>query len=88
MSRYFSPGLLYVTPGISQLIQSGADITPLLARHLHGDWGDVDDEDKAANDRAVLNGGMILSAYKSDSPETVWILTQDGTTTVMLPEEY
>ena len=88
MSRLFSTGCLAVTPGICSLIQAGVDITPLLLRHQYGDWGDLDNADKAANDRAVRDGDRILSVYQVSPAIRIWILTQEGTTTVMLPEEY
>ena len=34
-----------------------------LPRHVTGDWGDLDDEDRQANDAALINGSRILSAY-------------------------
>jgi hypothetical protein len=35
----------------------------MRCRHLMGDWGDLDAENRAANDRAVKEGGRILSCY-------------------------
>lgn len=39
-------------------------VADAIARHLRGDWGDIDDEDRAANDWALLAGGRVLSAYR------------------------
>ena len=36
-----------------------------LARHVTGDWGDLDDEDRSLNDAALIDGSRILSAYKT-----------------------
>ena len=36
-----------------------------MNRHHRGDWGTVCDEDKAANDQALVDGTRILSAYES-----------------------
>jgi hypothetical protein len=33
----------------------------MLCRHLMGDWGDLDAEDKAANDRAAKEVGRLVS---------------------------
>lgn len=35
-----------------------------LQRHLSGDWGDLDQEDKQRNEQAVTNGTRLLSAYQ------------------------
>lgn len=62
-----------------------------LDRHLSGDWGDLDDEDKAVNENALLSGGRLLSSYKH--PETgnkLWIITEHdrSVTTLLLPSDY
>jgi len=36
-----------------------------LQRHVGGDWGDVCAEDKLLNDRALVEGTRILSAYRA-----------------------
>ena len=56
-------------------------VTLSLGRHLKGDWGDVDAEDKLSNDEAVKAGDRILSAYNDDRfPKngiaTIWIITE------------
>ncbi|EKS4627012.1 plasmid related protein [Salmonella enterica] len=84
MSRLFPAGCLCITPGINELISQG----PYLNRHLCGDWGDTCDDDKNANNHAVSSGGMILSAYQVTPESKIWILTDGGTTTIMLPCEY
>lgn len=44
----FGLGKLYVTAGIQELIERHAlDLTPFIARHVTGDWGDVCEEDAA-----------------------------------------
>lgn len=88
MSPLFSPGCLYITAGISELIRQGTDITPNLNRHFRGDWGDIGPEDKAANNHALQHGKTLLSAYNITPDTTVWIMTQQGSTTVMFPHEY
>lgn len=87
MTRLFSPGCLCITPGISEMIIEGADIPPFLNRHLCGDWGDICDEAKDVNNRAVSSGGTILSVYYVTPEAEVWIMTAGGSTTIMLPSE-
>jgi hypothetical protein len=64
-----------------------------LRRHECGDWGDLCEEDRPANEDGVKNGGQIMSVYKIDSKE-LWIITDPvdysggRTTTFLLPEDY
>lgn len=65
----------------------------LLNRHVHGDWGELDPEDKEANDRAITDGTRILSAYKEGHGKwerKLWVITEAGrhVTTVLFPDEY
>lgn len=46
----------------------------LLRRHASGDWGDMSDDDKAANNEALETGKRILSSYEIKG-NTVHILT-------------
>lgn len=36
-----------------------------IARHQIGDWGDVDEEDREANDQALKDGDRILSVCRN-----------------------
>lgn len=62
----------------------------LIDRHVTGDWGDLDAEDKAANDRALAEDSRILSAYVLPDSTKVWIITEAdrSSTCVLLPSEY
>jgi hypothetical protein len=71
-------------------------ITTLLDRHARGDWGDLDSEDKAANDDAARTGdGRLFSSYDTPDHGTIWIITNDirgegegPITTVLFPDDY
>jgi hypothetical protein len=71
-------------------------ITALLDRHAQGDWGDLDHEDKAANDDAARTGdGRLFSSYDTPEHGTIWIITDDirgegegPITTVLFPDDY
>jgi hypothetical protein len=69
-----------------------SDDTPsaLILRHVTGDYGDLCDEDKQANDDAVENGLRILSAYKLSGGTRLWLISEAdrSVTTLLLPEEY
>ena len=86
----FHVGQLFITPGaIDCCTNNGVEVHVLLARHLKGDWGDVDPSDKAANDKAIHDGTRIFSAYQFAAGK-VWIITEAdrSSTTILLPEEY
>ncbi len=69
-----------------------------LERHVTGDWGAVCAEDWQSNDRAVKDGGRILSSYPLDPAKpckgwgenTLWVITEGdrSATTFLLPHEY
>lgn len=85
----FPIGRLVATPGAIEAL-AHMDIVKSLQRHLSGDWGDVDDEDRAANDRALIEGTRLLSSYKAENGTKFWIITEAdrSATTVLLPSEY
>jgi len=85
----FETGKIFVTPGVLAKI-SGYDIMKALRRHVYGDWGELDDEDKAENEFSVENGYRILSSYTSSNGIKFWVITEAdrSATTVLLPEEY
>jgi hypothetical protein len=66
------------------------DILAGIRRHQAGDWGNVSDGDWQANDRALLAGTRIVSAYNAENGTRFWIITEAdrATTTVLLPEDY
>jgi hypothetical protein len=47
-----------------------------LQRHAHGDWGEVDEEDRQANADALIDGSRLLSAYRTSLGEKLWIITE------------
>ena len=66
-------------------------ITPidLLHRHQRGDWGDLNEPDREANEQALIEDLRILSSYNFDK-EKIWVITEaDRTlTTILLPSDY
>jgi hypothetical protein len=72
-------GRLLATPGaLARLEAADVPAAALLARHQSGDWGDVDADDRRANDRAVRDA------------DRVWLITERdrSATTLLLPDEY
>lgn len=91
MTVKFPLGRIVATPGaLAMLEAAGRMPMEFLDRHVSGDWGTMDAEDRAANDRAVLEGSRILSAYPINAAETLWIITEwdRSVTTLLLPEDY
>ena len=87
----FELGQTVATPGaLEALTRCGETPLPYLARHANGNWGELDEKDKAENDFSVENGFRILSAYRLADDTRIWIITEAdrSVTTVLLPEEY
>lgn len=86
----FALGRTVATPGaLEAMEQLGISSLALLSRHQRGDWGNLDEEDKATNDSALKAGRRVLSAYRFDKV-TLWVITEAdrSATTILLPEEY
>lgn len=66
------------------------EIEEALARHARCDWGDLCPEDWAQNERALVDGARLVSAYHSKAGTNFWIITEAGRskTTVLLPEDH
>jgi hypothetical protein len=85
----FHVNQVVITKAAADVI-SGTQVYCGLQLHQMGEWGDICEEDRLANEEALLQGGRLLSVYKID-PETVfWIITEWdlSVTTVLLPEDY
>lgn len=96
MNQKFTLGQVVATPGALDALQR-CNVNPssLLDRHICGDWGIVDDEDKQANEDALKYGTRIVSAYYLPDETKIWIITEAAdargyrmSTTILLPEEY
>ena len=73
----FRLGRLAATPGaIRTLTGTAADPIEYLARHLAGDWGDLNAADRAANDRALQSGERIISGYRLGNDQKIWIIPE------------
>ena len=93
MAPKFYLGEIVGTPGaIAALNKAGQDPQFFLHRHIQGDWGEVPPEDKQANDRDLLFGGRLLSAYKTLLGEKILVITEGSedsrVTTILLSSDY
>lgn len=92
----FKIGKLLMTMGIAQKIAQSMNFSRFvqasLDRYISGDWGDMDDGDKALNDEAVKSGDLrIHGAYiYPETKDKIWIITEAdrSVTTILLPSEY
>lgn len=90
-----SLGRVVATAAIAAAV-SEAVIIGLLDRHAARDWGDLDAEDKAANDADHSQAeGRLFSSYDTEDHGTIWVITEDlrgegggPITTVLFPEDY
>jgi hypothetical protein len=72
----FDLGPIISTPGALDALQRNAmSGLELLARHARGEWGELCDEDKQANDSAIQTGARIMSAYTLPDGTKIWLIT-------------
>ena len=85
----FPMGRLLMTPGARDSV-GRSDIESFLQRHNRGDWGELDEPDRAENELSLQEGLRLLSAYTDSKGQKVWVITEAdrSATTVLLPEEY
>lgn len=85
----FPLGVINITLGVIEQVDP-EDIIKALERHQSGDWGDLCEEDKEENERALKMGYRIFSSYHDRHGTKFWIITEAdrSLTTILLPEEY
>lgn len=84
-------GHIVATPGsLGALEDASQSAARFLLPHKQGDWGELDAFDRRQNNRALLLGGRVLSAYRTQLGEKLWVITEADrrATTLLLPEEY
>lgn len=87
----FPLGQVVATPGaLNALAEAGQTPLEFIARHAVGDWGELDAEDRAENERSLKDDCRLLSAYTLRDGTRLWIITEAdrSATTILLPEEY
>lgn len=78
-----------ITPDALERIGTACVMRALL-RHSRGDWGEVDEHDRQANEAALKDGTRLLSVYRTADGMKFWVITEAdrSATTILLPEEY
>jgi hypothetical protein len=87
----FDLGQLVATPGaLAALEKTGQSPMEFLSRHVTGDWGDIPDEDRKENQYSLEHDFRLLSSYRTNADEVVWVITEANRshTTLLLPNEY
>ena len=86
----FPSGRLVATPGALALPERTNKLpVEFFSRHLRGDWGDLDEEDKTENELSLKYGLRLLSSYQVSESEKLWVITEaDRSVTMLLPAEY
>ncbi len=85
----FRLGRILATPGVLGSVPE-AEMLDAIARHSVGDWGNVVDDDRQANEDALRDGARLLSVYVTGAGTRFWVMTEADrcSTTVLLPDEY
>jgi hypothetical protein len=87
----FELGTCYATAAVVGWAErEGIDITDFLRRHHSCDWGDLCEEDRAANENALECGHRILSRYLLTDGKIIYTITEAdrSITTVLFASEY
>lgn len=87
----FDLGRIVATPGALQALeQSGESAAQIIGQHHAGCWGDVCEDDAAANEQALEDGERILSVYHTAKGQKLYVITEaDRSSTCLLKvDEY
>jgi len=88
----FQSGAIVCTPGaLRALLMAQTSAADLIERHLRGDFGEIDEEDRQRNLVAINEEGRrVLSRYRLRTQTVIWAITEAdrSVTTLLLPDEY
>lgn len=102
MAKKFKIGMVFKTRKLYSFCENYPELETFvnksLNRHIVGDWGDIEPEDKKSNNEALNESypNRILSAYNLPkqipgvSDTKIWIITEydRSVTTILFPSEY
>jgi hypothetical protein len=85
-------GQCVVTRGVNHLCEErGINLAPYFIMHSQGNFGDLGDEDSAAQNASLKAGdGQRMMSVWNIKNAKIWIITEAdrSVTTALLPEEY
>lgn len=87
----FPIGQLVATPGaLAAMSEANQTAMHFISRHITGDWGECCEEDRQANEDALVQGERLLSVYRTAKNVKLWVITEAdrSSTCVLLPDEY
>ena len=87
----FPLGKVFMTVGAREVLEeSNQSANEFLIKHQSGDYGIICEDDRKENELSVKEGFRILSAYKTEQGEKIYVITEADrvSTTILLPEEY
>lgn len=87
----FPLGQVVATAGALDAIEdAGQNPLNFLSRHCAGDWGEVVEEDRQANEEALETGNRLMSTYDTAKNVRIWVITEwdRSVTTILLPGDY
>jgi len=75
---------------LAALTEAGQTPGDFLSRHVAGDWGEIDPEDRGLNEEALREGARVFSVYRTSKGAKVWVITEAdrASTCILLPDEY
>ena len=82
-------GRILVTEAANSRIPPEEMLMAIL-KHGRGEWGDISDEDRAANSVALNRSLRVVSQCRASNGTRFWIITEHDRshTTILLPNEY
>lgn len=91
----FSLGRVYATPAVLAHLEKHAMYpSALLGPHCHGEYGQLDEDDRKANDDALIHGGRILSVFVVENAR-IYVISDAAdeqgvrhATTILFAREY
>ena len=87
----FPLGQIVATPGaLAALEKAGQTPLEFISRHVRGDWGELDADDRKENELSLKRGFRLLSSYRTGAGDRLWLITESNrsVTTLLLPDEY
>ena len=85
----FPFGKFVMTCGVAAKEFTMDELLNLIRRHVNGDFGEINEEDRQENILSIREGFRIMSAYTIHDTK-LWVITEAdrSSTTILLPEEY
>jgi hypothetical protein len=85
----FPLGRIVIAPAALMRL-SVDEILGALNRHVAGDWGDLDKDDRQENQTSLETGHRLLSVYHNRDGTAFWVITEAdrSVTNVFLPEAH